>query len=66
MVKYLKGAIFHADSEEKSALHIILFSNITVCMCIVDIIIIDTIKSIGIIGDDTRIMGENFGKFQKE
>ena len=39
------GAILHVDSEEKSARYIILFSNITVCICIVNIIIIDTINS---------------------
>ena len=44
MMMYMKVAIFHVDSEEKSALTNILFTSIIVTVCIVDIIITDTIK----------------------
>ena len=44
MVKmFMKIIIFHVDSSEKSALSIILFTSIIVTVCIVDIIITDTI-----------------------
>ena len=57
MVKIpMKVAIFHVDSEEQSALAISCSPvAIKVIVCIVDIIIIDTIKIVGIIGDDVGI-----------
>ena len=46
MVKMsMKVAIFHVDSEEKSELTgNVLFTSIIVTVCIVDIIVTDTIK----------------------
>ena len=55
MIKmFMKVAIFHVDSEEKSALTNILFTSTIVTVCTVNIIITDTIKIIGIIGDDVE------------
>ena len=51
---FMKVAIFHVDSEEKSALTNILFTSTIVTVCTVNIIITDTIKIIGIIGDDVE------------
>ena len=58
---FMKVAIFHVDSEEKSVLEI----STIVTVCIVDIIITDKIKLqeyLRIIGDDMGIKQEKWVK----